>query len=111
MAKKNTVPQSTRELTHLELGGQNYMVRKLKGYAGMVISRDIQKASKEDAEGNVDVGGILEAIDALIDAVFTKADRVKVRKRLMDGDDDLDTDDIMNALPKIIEGQTENPTT
>ena len=109
--KKNPVPESTRELHHLELGGENYMVRKLKGYAGMVISRELQESAKEDSEGNVDVNRMLEAIDSLIDAVFTKTDRPKIRKRLMDGDDEFDTDDIVGALPKIIEGQTENPTT
>lgn len=109
--KKSAAPKSTRELIHLELGGANYMVRPLKGYAGMIISRDIQAASDTSNGGEVDAEAMLNSFEALIDAVFVKSDRPKVRKRLMDGDDDLDLTDIMNALPKLMETQTENPTT
>lgn len=52
-----------------------------------------------------------ETIDELVDAMFTKADATKIKKRLNSATDDLDVDDIMDLMTKLTEAETgETPT-
>lgn len=135
MAKKNThVPQSTRELYPIELRGVTYMMRAVKGYAGIVLAKELTSfgdvakntgaaakkatSSAKSAKGKpavVEVDsssfvGMLDSIDKLIDSMFTKGDRTKVRARLLDADDDLDVEDLMDAFTELTEKSTGNPT-
>lgn len=109
MAKKTAHPatQSTRELIPATIGGEDYMVRPPKGYAGILISARFQDQGKPE---DFDAVEFMESLDLVIKTIFTKADAKKIRARLEDADDALDVQDILEEFPKIVERASGNPT-
>lgn len=107
---KDPVPTSSRELYPIIVGGVDYMLREPKGYAGIVIASRFQSIEAA-GEDEFDAAFMEESIDLLVNAMFTKADRAKVKARMMDADDDLDMTDLMEAFSTLSEKSTANPTT
>lgn len=88
------------------LVGVSYKVRPIKGSLGMSLSTQLKASekSKDPAEIN-------KMIDKVIDMMFAKADRPKVKKRLSDADDDLDYTHVLKLMTALMERATGNPTT
>lgn len=110
MATKKAHPatKSTRELIPAEIGGENYMVRPIKGYAGILLASKFQGETKPE---DFDAAEFIENTDLLIKTIFTKSDAAKIRERLIDPDDDLDITEIMEQFGKLVEQSSGNPTT
>lgn len=112
MSKKTekTVPASTRELVPAEVGGQKYLVRPPKGYIALRLGAAFSKLEKQK-EGNYNLAEQVEMIESIIDHLFVKSDAKKIRARLLDPMDDLDTPDLINAYVAVQADVTKNPTT
>lgn len=105
MAKnKSAAPPTTRELIAETVGGQDYMVRPVKGYVGIILADSLQKAETDMPE-------FRKGIETLIDAIFTKNDAKKIRARLLNPDDDLDLPEVMECFTRLVAKTTGNPTT
>lgn len=109
--KKTTdpVPETSRELYPVTVGGEEYMVRQPKGYLGILIAERFQDLDGKEGD-DFDASEFLESIHLLVRTIFTKADAAKVRERLADPDDVLDMSDLMDAFGELSEKVSKNPT-
>lgn len=85
-----------------------YKIRPIKGSLGMSLAGQLKNAQKESSQ---DPEKLNKMIDRIIDMMFAKADRPKVKKRLTDPDDDLDFTHVLDLMTKLMERATGNPPT
>lgn len=94
-----TKPRATYDV---EIDGESYKVRAPKVYLTMQLARTAKQAEE-------DPGLLLDAINEWVEEAFDdRADEIKAR--LSDRKDDLDTNDIMTLMQKLVEASSEDPT-
>ena len=113
MAKKKNAHPATknpRELTSTEILGEDYMVRPIKGYTGIMLAAKFQDYGNRDAADEFDAKEFLGSIDTMIDTIFPKSDAKRIRARLLDPEDELDMEQIMETFTQLAEKASGNPT-
>ena len=83
-----------------------YSIRPIKGSLALSLSGQLKGAEKKQ-----DPEELNKMVGKIIDMMFEKDDRPKIRKRLSDPDDGLDFMHIMELMGKLMERATGNPTT
>ena len=91
-----------------KVGGVDYMVRPIKGYAGILLASKFQGESKPE---DFDASEFIENTNLLISTIFTKSDAAKIHARLLDAEDDLDITEIMEKFGELVEQSSGTPTT
>ena len=85
-----------------------YKIRPIKGSLGMSLAGQLKNAQKESEQ---DPEKLSKMIDRIIDMMFAKADRPKVKKRLTDPDDALDFTHVLDLMTRLMERASGNPPT
>jgi hypothetical protein len=94
-----TKPRATYDVA---IDGESYAVRAPKAYLAMQLA----KTAKDSEE---DPSLLLDAITSWVGKAFgDRADEVNAR--LGDNEDDLDVNDIMSLMQKLVEASSEDPT-
>jgi hypothetical protein len=89
---------------YFEEGGPTYWIKPPKTSILVAI------ASRSSTRGEEDAGSVANDFDNILKLMFEPKDLEKIHDRLASVDDDLDYDQIFDAIDAVTEGQTGNPT-
>jgi hypothetical protein len=99
-----TIKAKSRDAIPVDMAGVRYSLNPPKAALAMKLAVRAKTAGDDPTL-------VLEAVDEWLDKAFGKREANKVRKRLDDADDPLDTPDIMELMEAVIERASGNPTT